>query len=133
MRIAKDFLRESIQIMNTKRPLIEFKVEEGVIDKKLGENRMYKLCTQPEEEKSPVYLLTTEVFELGSPEVWLIFKKQVRQLLKGQNVTNVDVLYILVQDLLRDNALTVFNKKQATCNKQFPENLKPCLNDVTVQ
>jgi hypothetical protein len=68
--IAKDFLREAIQLVNTKRPLIKFKVEEGVTDKKLGESRMYKLCMQPKEEKSPVYSLTIEVFELGSHEEW---------------------------------------------------------------
>eukprot|EP00957_Ditylum_brightwellii_P062022 4707107-Ditylum_brightwellii.AAC.1 len=76
MRIAKDFSREAIQLVNTKRPPIEFKVEKGVIDKKLGESRTVKLCMQPKEEKSPVYLLTIEVFELDLPEEWLIFKKQ---------------------------------------------------------
>eukprot|EP00957_Ditylum_brightwellii_P187816 14300617-Ditylum_brightwellii.AAC.1 len=76
MRIAKDFSREAIQLVNTKRPLIKFKVEKIVTDKMLGESRMYKLCTQPKEEKLPVYSLTIEVFELGSPEEWLIFKKQ---------------------------------------------------------
>eukprot|EP00957_Ditylum_brightwellii_P000873 69101-Ditylum_brightwellii.AAC.1 len=44
MRIAKDFLREAIQFVATKRPLIAFKNEEGVTDKKLGESRMYKIC-----------------------------------------------------------------------------------------
>eukprot|EP00957_Ditylum_brightwellii_P007362 558326-Ditylum_brightwellii.AAC.1 len=76
MRIAKDCSREAIQLVNIKRPLIKFKVEKGVTDKKLRESRAYMFCTQPEEEKSPIYLLTIEVFELGSPEEWLIFKKQ---------------------------------------------------------
>eukprot|EP00957_Ditylum_brightwellii_P042205 3196171-Ditylum_brightwellii.AAC.1 len=79
MRIAKDFLRKAIQLVNTKRPPIEFKVEKVGMDKKLGESRMFKICTQPEEKKSPVYLLTIQVFELGSPEEWFIFKKQVKQ------------------------------------------------------
>ena len=96
MRIAKDFLREAIELVNTKRPPIKFKVEEGVTDKKLGESRTYKLCTQPKEEKSPVYSLRIEVFKLGSPKEWLIFKKQMKQVLKGQNVTDVDALYTLM-------------------------------------
>eukprot|EP00957_Ditylum_brightwellii_P058719 4452856-Ditylum_brightwellii.AAC.1 len=49
MRIAKDFLREAIQLAATKRCPIAFEVKEGVTDKKLGEIRTYKLCTQPEE------------------------------------------------------------------------------------
>eukprot|EP00957_Ditylum_brightwellii_P011192 847512-Ditylum_brightwellii.AAC.1 len=67
-----------------------FKVEEGVMDKKLGESRMYKLCMQPEEEKSLVHLLAIE------------------------NMTNVDALYTFAQNLLRGNALTAFNNKLAT-------------------
>eukprot|EP00957_Ditylum_brightwellii_P026560 2008615-Ditylum_brightwellii.AAC.1 len=110
MRIAKDFLREVIQFVNTKRPLIKFKVKKGVTGKKLGENRTYKLYTQPKEEKFPV-----------------------KQVLKGQNVTDTDASYTLIRDLLRDNALTAFNNKQVTFNKQSPENIKHCLNAMTVQ
>eukprot|EP00957_Ditylum_brightwellii_P060976 4628751-Ditylum_brightwellii.AAC.1 len=73
MRVAKDFLREAIQLANTKRPLIKFEVAEAVMDKKLGESRMYTRCTQLEEDKSPVYLLTIEVLEWGYPKEWLIF------------------------------------------------------------
>eukprot|EP00957_Ditylum_brightwellii_P079004 6008852-Ditylum_brightwellii.AAC.1 len=109
MRTAKEFSRETIQLVNTKRPPIEFEVEKGVTDKKLGENRTYKLCTQPKEEKCPV-----------------------KQVLKGQKGMDRDALYILVQDLLRGNTLTAFNNKQATFDKQTPENLEHCLNTVTV-
>eukprot|EP00957_Ditylum_brightwellii_P064811 4917467-Ditylum_brightwellii.AAC.1 len=80
MRIAKDFLREAIQLVATKRPLIAFEVEEGVTDKKIGESRTYKLCTQPEEDNSPIYLLTIEV----------------KQVLKGNNVGDMDATYSLV-------------------------------------
>eukprot|EP00957_Ditylum_brightwellii_P015027 1133725-Ditylum_brightwellii.AAC.1 len=61
MRIVKEFLREAIQFVNTKRPLIKFEIYKEVADKTLGESRMYKLYTQPKEEKSPVYLLTIKV------------------------------------------------------------------------
>eukprot|EP00957_Ditylum_brightwellii_P075734 5755901-Ditylum_brightwellii.AAC.1 len=69
MRISKDFLREAIQLVATKRPLIVFEIEEGVADRKLGESWMYKLYTQPEEENSPV--------------------------LRGQNMGNMDATYTL--------------------------------------
>eukprot|EP00957_Ditylum_brightwellii_P168701 12840690-Ditylum_brightwellii.AAC.1 len=95
MRIAKDFLREAIQLVATKRPLIVFKIEEQVTDRKLGEIRTYKLCMQPEEDNSPMYSLAIEV----------------KQVLRGQNVGNMDAMYTLVQDLLRGNALTAFNNE----------------------
>eukprot|EP00957_Ditylum_brightwellii_P090996 6928726-Ditylum_brightwellii.AAC.1 len=72
MRNAKDFLRETIQLVATKRLPIVFRVEEGVEEKKLGESRT------------------------GNP-------------------------------------LTVFNNKQATFEEQNLENLKHCLNAMTVQ
>eukprot|EP00957_Ditylum_brightwellii_P136547 10413073-Ditylum_brightwellii.AAC.1 len=97
MMIAKDFSREAIQLVNTTRPLIEFDIKEGVTDKKLGESRAYKLCTQPKEEKFLIYLLTIEV----------------KQVPKGQNMINVDASYTLVQDLLRGDTLTAFNNKRA--------------------
>eukprot|EP00957_Ditylum_brightwellii_P017994 1356050-Ditylum_brightwellii.AAC.1 len=66
----------AIQLVATKRHLIVFEVEEGVVDKKLGEIRTYKLCMQPEEENSFVYLLTIEVQ-------------------RGQNVGNMNAVYTL--------------------------------------
>eukprot|EP00957_Ditylum_brightwellii_P090223 6871598-Ditylum_brightwellii.AAC.1 len=65
MGIAKGFLKEAIQLVATKKPPIAFEVESGM-EQKLGESRTYKLHTQPEEDNFPMYLLTIEVFELGS-------------------------------------------------------------------
>eukprot|EP00957_Ditylum_brightwellii_P132359 10093217-Ditylum_brightwellii.AAC.1 len=61
------------------------------------------------------------------------FKEQVKEVLKGQNVTNMDASYTLIQDLLRGNTLTAFNNKQATFKSQYLENLQHCLNAVMVQ
>eukprot|EP00957_Ditylum_brightwellii_P172719 13148423-Ditylum_brightwellii.AAC.1 len=60
MMIAKDCLREAIQLVPTKRPPIAFKIKE--------ESMMYKLCMQLEEDNSPVYSLTVGVCKLGSPK-----------------------------------------------------------------
>eukprot|EP00957_Ditylum_brightwellii_P171664 13069271-Ditylum_brightwellii.AAC.1 len=45
----------------------------------------------------------------------------------------MNVMYTLVQDLLRGNTLIVFNNKQVTFGEQTPENPKHCLNTVTVE
>eukprot|EP00957_Ditylum_brightwellii_P058596 4444105-Ditylum_brightwellii.AAC.1 len=79
MRIAKGFLREAIQLVATKMHPTAFEIEEGVADGKLGKSSMCMLCTQLEEDNSPVYSLTVEV----------------KQVLKGQNVGNMDVTYTL--------------------------------------
>eukprot|EP00957_Ditylum_brightwellii_P103702 7900472-Ditylum_brightwellii.AAC.1 len=63
-------------------PLIAFEIEEGVVDRKLGES-MYNLCTQPEEDNSPMYSLQ------------LRFSSWVTQELRGQNMGDMDALYTL--------------------------------------
>ena len=62
------FLKRAIQLVTTKKPRIMFEVT-GNVDKRSG--------AQPNEENSPIYSLTVEVFELDSPKEWLIegFKK----------------------------------------------------------
>eukprot|EP00957_Ditylum_brightwellii_P033726 2556159-Ditylum_brightwellii.AAC.1 len=79
------------------------------MDKKLGKSRAYKLCIQPEEDNSPV-----------------------KEVLRRQNVSNVDAVHPLVQDLIRGDALTAFNNKQAMFKEQTLDNFEHCLNAVTV-
>eukprot|EP00957_Ditylum_brightwellii_P138010 10521945-Ditylum_brightwellii.AAC.1 len=117
MRKTKVILREVIQLVATKRPPSAYKVEEGIADKKLGESRWYTLCMQLEKDNYLVYFLTIEV----------------KQVLKGHNMNDMDAAYTFIQDLLRGGVLTAFNNKQATFKEQTLENLEHCLNAVTVQ
>eukprot|EP00957_Ditylum_brightwellii_P101707 7751222-Ditylum_brightwellii.AAC.1 len=91
------FRQNPAKLRNSKPP-ISFEVEEGA-DRKLGESRIYRLHTQLEEDNSPLYSLTVEV----------------KQVLKGQNIGDMDTAYTLVWDLLKT-----------------PDNLDHCLNAVTV-
>eukprot|EP00957_Ditylum_brightwellii_P142152 10830350-Ditylum_brightwellii.AAC.1 len=95
MRITKEFSREATQLVATKMPPVAFEIEEGVEDRKMRESRMYKLHIQPEEDNSLMWSLT------------------MKQVLRGQNVGNMDAAYTLVQELLRGNTLIVSNNKQA--------------------
>eukprot|EP00957_Ditylum_brightwellii_P182372 13892924-Ditylum_brightwellii.AAC.1 len=115
--MAKDFSREAIQFVAMKEPPITFEVDAG-IDQKMGESRTYKFCMYPEEDSLPVYSLTIEVFNFGSPKEWLIFKHQVKQVLKSQNIGDMDTAYTLVHNLLRGSALMAFNNKQAMFEEQ---------------
>eukprot|EP00957_Ditylum_brightwellii_P211252 15365953-Ditylum_brightwellii.AAC.1 len=105
-----------MQLVETKKPLIVLEVEEGE-DITMGESRTYKLCMQLENGNSPVYSLTVEL----------------KQVLKGQNMGDMDMVYTLVWDLLRDNALTLFSNEQATLKEQTLDNLEHCLNTMTDQ
>eukprot|EP00957_Ditylum_brightwellii_P039157 2961467-Ditylum_brightwellii.AAC.1 len=59
---------------------------------------------------------------MDSPKRGLIFKHQVKQVLKGQNIVDMDVVYNLVQELLRGKTLMVLNNKQTTFKEQTPDN-----------
>eukprot|EP00957_Ditylum_brightwellii_P211204 15365889-Ditylum_brightwellii.AAC.2 len=98
----------------------------------MGENCTYKLCAYPEEENSPVYVFTVEGFDLGSPREWLVFKNQVKQVIKSQNIKDVDGVYMMVRDLLRGNTLMDFNNKHATFTEQIVDSLNQYLNTVIV-
>eukprot|EP00957_Ditylum_brightwellii_P027785 2100083-Ditylum_brightwellii.AAC.1 len=100
------FSKEAIQLFAAKKRPIVFDVEEGA-DQKLGESRTYKLCMQPEEENSPM-----------------------KQVLKEENIGNMDTAYTLVQDLLRGNTLTAFNNEQAMFKEHTLANFEHCLNAV---
>eukprot|EP00957_Ditylum_brightwellii_P106140 8096788-Ditylum_brightwellii.AAC.1 len=65
-----------------------------------------------EEDNSPMYSPTVEV----------------KQVLRGQNVGDIDANYTLVQDLPRG-----FNNEQAMFKEQTVDNLKHCCNAVAVQ
>eukprot|EP00957_Ditylum_brightwellii_P071079 5402170-Ditylum_brightwellii.AAC.1 len=129
MSIVIDFSREATQFLATKKPSIPFNIEESA-ECKMGECCSYKFCMQLEEANSPIYLLTIEVFELTYPKEWFIFKRQLKQVLKGKNINNVDIAYTLVHDLLKGNTLVAFNNKQDTLEKPTPDNLVKCLDDI---
>eukprot|EP00957_Ditylum_brightwellii_P196877 14999732-Ditylum_brightwellii.AAC.1 len=131
MKISKDFLREAIQLVPTKKPQITFEVD-GDVDKKTGESRTFKPCMQPRKENSPIYSLTIEVVELVSPKEWLVFKYQVKPVLKGQNIGSMDAAYRLVQDLLRGDAMTAINNHHVMLKDQTTDNLDYCLTAVAV-
>eukprot|EP00957_Ditylum_brightwellii_P097314 7412239-Ditylum_brightwellii.AAC.1 len=94
MKVTKDFSREAIQLVATKKPPIAFEVEQSV-NQKMGESRTYKFFMQPEEDNLPMYSLTIEVFELISSKKWLIVNHQVKHALKGQDIGDMDATYTL--------------------------------------
>eukprot|EP00957_Ditylum_brightwellii_P000267 20756-Ditylum_brightwellii.AAC.1 len=43
---------------------------------------VYKLCTNPKDEKSMVYSLMVGLYEVGTPEAWLQFMETMIQVIK---------------------------------------------------
>eukprot|EP00957_Ditylum_brightwellii_P141993 10817781-Ditylum_brightwellii.AAC.1 len=67
--------------------------------------QVYKLQTNPNYEKSTVYLLTVKYYKVRTPEEWLQFIDAISQVIKGQDIQDLEAAYILVKSLLMEGAL----------------------------
>eukprot|EP00957_Ditylum_brightwellii_P063409 4812835-Ditylum_brightwellii.AAC.1 len=52
-----------------------------------GTYHTYKLCTNPADPDSPTYELSIPFSTEESPEEWINFRRGLKAVLKGQNVT----------------------------------------------
>eukprot|EP00957_Ditylum_brightwellii_P124527 9490496-Ditylum_brightwellii.AAC.1 len=65
----------------------------------------YKLLTNLKDDKSAVYLLTVKYYEVGTAEEWLQFIDAISQVIKGQDIHDLEAAYTLAKSLLRGNTL----------------------------
>jgi len=96
-----------------------------------GQYQRYKLRNVPDDDNSPTYELTVPYFATGTPEEWLKFRKNLKKVLVGQNVTNGPGRYTVARRLLEGDALARFNHvAEANGNETVP-NFDKCLDEVT--
>ena len=69
-----------------------------------------KLRSDPTDPNSQTYELTVKLFRTGSPETWLLFIKDVKRILIGQNILQIAGKFSMVHQLLLGDALAVFNQ-----------------------
>eukprot|EP00957_Ditylum_brightwellii_P087724 6680356-Ditylum_brightwellii.AAC.1 len=74
--------------------------------------QVYKLCTNLKDKKSAVSLLTVGIYKVGVLEEWLHFTDAISQVVKGQDITDLDAVYIMVKILLCGDALQVFQNEE---------------------
>eukprot|EP00957_Ditylum_brightwellii_P138620 10566045-Ditylum_brightwellii.AAC.1 len=72
----------------------------------------YKLWTNPKDKKLAVYSLTVKYFKVGTPEEWLQFVDVIGQVIKGWDIQDGKLAYSLVKNLLKGDALQVFQNKE---------------------
>eukprot|EP00957_Ditylum_brightwellii_P148517 11308234-Ditylum_brightwellii.AAC.1 len=71
-----------------------------------GQFHTYKPCTTPADATSPLYELSLPFFEEGSPEEWILFRRGLTAVLKGQNITQGSQSYAVAKTLLKGDVLT---------------------------
>eukprot|EP00957_Ditylum_brightwellii_P189435 14418702-Ditylum_brightwellii.AAC.1 len=92
---------------------------------------MYKLRTNPKDEKSAVYNLIVKYYKVRTPEEWLQFVDAITQVIKGQDIQDRGAVYLLVKNLLRGDTLQVFKNKEASQDVKDCPNFTKCLAAVT--
>eukprot|EP00957_Ditylum_brightwellii_P203507 15334908-Ditylum_brightwellii.AAC.1 len=102
-------------------------------DKKLSplDYQTYKLKTNLKDKKSAVYNLVVKYYEVGTPEKWLQFMEAIAQIIKGQDIQDGDVVYSLVESLLKGDALQVFKNKEESQETKDGAPFTKCLAAVT--
>eukprot|EP00957_Ditylum_brightwellii_P086522 6582968-Ditylum_brightwellii.AAC.1 len=77
-----------------------------------GQFHTFKLYTTPADTDSPTYKLSIPFFDEGLP-------KELKAVLKGQNVTQGPASYAVAKTLLKGDALTVFEQAEITQGNQM--------------
>eukprot|EP00957_Ditylum_brightwellii_P017686 1332428-Ditylum_brightwellii.AAC.1 len=85
---------------DVKRSIIPFKRADPK-PLKHGPFHTYKLRTIPADSTSPIYELLLPFFGEGSPEEWILFRRGLTAVLKGQHITQGPPSYAVAKALLK--------------------------------
>eukprot|EP00957_Ditylum_brightwellii_P084217 6403706-Ditylum_brightwellii.AAC.1 len=80
----------------------------------LAGNRALPIMFYVTEKKEKLIPLDYQFYEVGTPEEWLQIIDAISQVVKGQDNQDSKADFILVKNLLRRDALQVFQNKEAS-------------------
>eukprot|EP00957_Ditylum_brightwellii_P197117 15017813-Ditylum_brightwellii.AAC.1 len=66
-------------------------------------------------------------YEVGTPEEWLQFINVISQVIKGQDIQDLEPVQTLVKSLVRGVALQVFQKEEVNQEKRDGPAFTKCL------
>jgi hypothetical protein len=108
-------------------PPILFKQSLWNKDAKDAETTAFKLHSNPTDKDSQLYELRARSFANGTPEQFILWKRDMNKVIKGQNVTRPSDMYEIAQRVLYEDALAIFNKEALTLVQEDEENFQKCL------
>eukprot|EP00957_Ditylum_brightwellii_P200896 15314127-Ditylum_brightwellii.AAC.1 len=83
------------------------------------------------EMKDNLSLSDYQYYEVGTPEEWLQFINAISQVIKGQDIQDLEATYTLVKSLLRGDTLQVFQNKEANQEKRDSPAFMKCPRAIT--
>jgi hypothetical protein len=90
-----------------------------------------KLRSDPTNVDSQTYELTIKFFSGGTPEEWLVFLRDFKRVLVGQNITNGPGKYLMICRLIFGDTLAVFDKAAQDLVNETNANFELVLQEVT--
>jgi hypothetical protein len=90
-----------------------------------------KLRTDPANNDSQTYELTVKFFSSGTAEEWLVFLRDLKRILVGQNITQGAGKYMMIRRLIFGDTLAVFNKNAQELGNETNANFELALQAVT--
>lgn len=99
-------------------------------DLKKDQYLTFKLRSNPTVDESPTYEHSVRFFKQGTPEQWLLFNRDLGQVITGLNITTGPPMYAMARRLLQGDALSTFNNA-ATIGNETIANYQACLRAVS--
>jgi hypothetical protein len=117
--------------VNTIPPPILFKWSLWNKDAKDAETSTIKLHSNPTDKDSQLYELRACSFANGTSEQFILWKRDLDKVIKGQNVTRPIDKYKMAQRVLYGDALVIFDKEALTLVQEDEENFQKCLKALS--
>ena len=108
-------------------PPILFKRSLWNKDAEDAETTTFKLCSNPINKDSQLYELRAQSFSNGTPEQFILWKRDLDKVIKGQNVIRPIDKYEMAWRVLYRDALAIFDKEALTLVQGDEENFQKCL------
>ena len=81
----------------------------------------FKLRSNPTLSKSPQYEMQAKIFATGTTEQFILWKRDLYKIIKGQNITQPQDKFTMARRLLSGDALSVFESFSANCDESTEE------------
>jgi hypothetical protein len=90
----------------------------------------FKLRADPLDHTSQLYSLSVPYFSTGTPESWIIFRKNLDKILVGQNVTTGPPTYAMARRVLEGAALARFEDSATDRGTETLEHFATVIEDM---
>jgi hypothetical protein len=97
---------------------------------KEGNYVSFKLRAVPTDPESQVYSLSVPYYNSGTPESWILFRKNLDKILIGQNITTGPPTYAMKRRILEGASLAKFEDSTATRGTETLEHFTQVLEDM---